>query len=490
MRILTRYMLRAHFGPFCFALSVLTGTLYVNVIARALPDLAGKGLPASIWAKVLLLSLPHIVALTLPMAVLVAVLYAFSSLTAENEVTALKASGVNMLRLLFPVLIAGAVLTLVMIWFNDRLLPDTNHALKNLRSNIAARSPTFQLQEQTLEELRSNDFGQRLYLRAGRIYHGSGRLKDVTIWDVSDGQRSRTIYADSGRIGLGRDSVDLFLTLYSGEAFTVKNQTPDNFERVRFDIQRSMIKDFQRQIDLAAQDDYRSDREMSLGQLVMAADSTRAELRQALRQLRLQSETAVANTLSGPSWVTRPGAAALPPYLGGSAADLSPQYYASSYGADDPVVGQAGNEIRAYANRVEDLRKRINQYRVEYHKKYAIPFACIIFVLIGAPLAVRFPRGGAGMVIAISLTIFAIYYVSLIGGESLGDDGLIAPFVGPWAPNFGFGLLALWGLTRIGRETATTRGGDWDDLWRTTVRFLARPFRRRARAGAALAGGD
>jgi hypothetical protein len=94
------------------------------------------------------------------------------------------------------------------------------------------------------------------------------------------------------------------------------------------------------------------------------------------------------------------------------------------------------------------------------------------------------------MVIAISLTIFGIYYISLIGGESLGDDGLIAPFVGPWAPNLAFGLLALWGLSRIGRETSTTRGGDWDDLWRTTVQFLGRPFRRRQRVRTAALGGD
>jgi hypothetical protein len=83
------------------------------------------------------------------------------------------------------------------------------------------------------------------------------------------------------------------------------------------------------------------------------------------------------------------------------------------------------------------------------------------------------------MVIAISLTIFSIYYMSLIGGESLGDRGIIRPYWGPWAPNVIFGLLGVWGVARIGRETATTRGGGWDDLWASLRGALTRPFRRR-----------
>jgi lipopolysaccharide export system permease protein len=127
---------------------------------------------------------------------------------------------------------------------------------------------------------------------------------------------------------------------------------------------------------------------------------------------------------------------------------------------------------------------------VEYHKKFAIPFACIIFVLIGAPLAVRFPRGGVGMVIASSFTIFGIYYMSLIGGESLGDRGTSStPFWGPWAPNLLFGAIALWALSRIGRETATSRGGGWDDLW-LTVRGAIRGVLRRRRGRTAFRNDD
>ena len=85
-------------------------------------------------------------------------------------------------------------------------------------------------------------------------------------------------------------------------------------------------------------------------------------------------------------------------------------------------------------------------------------------MLIGAPLAVRFPRGGPGMVIAMSLMIFGIYYMSLIGGESLGDKGSIKPFWGPWAPNLIFFVLSIFGLARMGRERGNMRGGSWNDV--------------------------
>src|SRR5262245_49848138 len=125
MKILTRYVLRVHLGPFLFALFAMTSLLFVNVLARRFAELAGKGLPMTVIGEVFALSLPHIIALTLPMAVLVAVLYSFSQLASDNEITALKASGVNLFSLVIPVLGASAVLAAFMVYFNDRILPET-----------------------------------------------------------------------------------------------------------------------------------------------------------------------------------------------------------------------------------------------------------------------------------------------------------------------------------------------------------------------------
>jgi lipopolysaccharide export system permease protein len=127
MRILTRYLLKVPRRAVPVrALRAVRHHVRADDCA-ALQDLAGKGLPTSVILEVMYLSLPHILALTLPMAVLVAVLYAFAQLAAENEITALKASGVNLIRLMAPLVVASVLIAGFMLWFNDRLLPEMNH---------------------------------------------------------------------------------------------------------------------------------------------------------------------------------------------------------------------------------------------------------------------------------------------------------------------------------------------------------------------------
>jgi lipopolysaccharide export system permease protein len=156
----------------------------------------------------------------------------------------------------------------------------------------------------------------------------------------------------------------------------------------------------------------------------------------------------------------------------------------------DVATSAVAGELSSLAARARTKQLQVNSFQVEYQKKLAIPFACLVFVLIGAPLAVRFPRGGVGMVIAISLGIFSIYYVGLIGGEKLADKGHVDPFWAMWVPNAIFGLLGVWGMTRIGHESSTSRGGGWDDLIYSMRSFLAKPLRRLKRGRAPALGAD
>ncbi len=494
MRILTGYILRAHLGPFLFALSVLTSIVFINTIARRIEDLAGKGLGIGVILEVCLLSLPHVIALTLPMAVLVAVLYAFSQLTADNEVTALKASGVNLVRLMMPVLAAGVALGAGMVYFNDRILPETNHALKNLLADIARKNPTLELREQVINEIRSENYRSRYYLQAAHIDPGTNRMQDVVIYDLSVPTEPRTVYADSGHLAFSEDRTNLLLVLHDGWINQINENEPANFQRVLFREQLLQLAGVNNVLEREQASDYRSDREMSLAQLASTIDTTRMELDSLRGEAARLARAAVAHALAGPGGVTSDEERFPPPSAGGynrQLEDLEDVELRSAASAEsDYIAERAAGELAAFRNRARTLQRRINEYSVEWHKKWAIPFACIVFVLIGAPLAVRFPRGGAGMVILFSVIIFAIYYISLIGGESLGDNGTIAPFVGPWLPNIAFFGISLWGLSRIGRETSTTRGGGFDDFLQTAKAFLARPFRRSREPAPGAAGAD
>lgn len=471
MRILTRYLLRAHLGPFLFALTVLTGLLLVNTVARRFETLAGKGLPASVIAEVFVLSIPHVVALSLPMAVLVAVLYTFSVLAADNEITALKASGVNLIRLLAPLTVAGIVLAGAMVWFNDRVLPESNHRLANLLVDIGRKSPTLELREQSINEIQTGDLRTRYYLQAATIEPATNRLRDVVIYDLSDPTRDRTIYADSGRMAFNQDRTDLFLTLYDGVVHEVREDEPGSFQRLFYERQRIRLEGVGNRLEEGLRGSYRSDREMSIGMLREEVTRRRAERAEVQEQARTLVSQAVRRALAGPAAPEGPlveparitDAGVLPVPLSRPAAGAG----ANGSGARDDLTRRVAFELQSLSSRYEALTTQMNEYDVEYHKKFSIPFACIVFILVGAPISVRYPRGGVGMVIAVSLTVFTIYYMGLIGGESLGDEGLASPGWAMWAPNVLFLLLALWGLARISREAATAAGGGWEDLFQS-----------------------
>ncbi|HKE90367.1 MAG TPA: LptF/LptG family permease, partial [Gemmatimonadales bacterium] len=102
--------------------------------------------------------------------------------------------------------------------------------------------------------------------------------------------------------------------------------------------------------------------------------------------------------------------------------------------------------------------------QVEIQKKFTIAVACFVFGLLGVPVALRFPRGGAGLVFAVSVVVFAIYYIGLIVGEDIGDRLILSPFLSMWGPNLIFGTLGLIGMWVMRRSSPTARGGDWADV--------------------------
>ena len=165
MTIITKHLIKAHLGPFLFAFSALTGLLFLNAIAQRMENLVGKGLPWSIIGEFLILSLPHTVALTLPMSILVALLYTFSEMTAANELTAMSAGGIRPLRILMPPLVLGVGMAGVMLLFNDRILPSANHQLKNLVVDISETSPTFELRESVINRIHTQDRSRNIYLQ-------------------------------------------------------------------------------------------------------------------------------------------------------------------------------------------------------------------------------------------------------------------------------------------------------------------------------------
>jgi lipopolysaccharide export system permease protein len=488
MAILIRYLIRSHIGPFLFSFTLITGLLFLNTIAQRLDQLMGKGLPWTVLGKFALLALPHTVALTLPMSILVAVLFAFSDLTAENEITAMTGGGVNPVRLLMPLIGIGVIFAGGMFLFNDRVLPETNHALRKLLVDVNLKSPTFQLREQVLNEVVSQveEGPRRIYfLSAVRIDPVTSVLEDIIISEAGDANARRTTYADRGVMAFNDDQTDLFLTLQDGVVLETINSKRGQFQRAEFTEQFLPIRGVSDLFESGTGSDRRGDREMSTGQLADAAREAEIQRDQYLEDMKTEVVYAVKRALGwelvGDSLVS-PGA--VPAGAGPAEAGRPAE---NRYDDDETFSGRLPNDeitrsvllttrtngAQADYNRLSAIEKR-----VEIHKKYAIAFACVVFVLLGAPLAVRFPRGGVGMVITVSVVIFAIFWASLIGGETLADEGYVSPALAMWLPNLVLFPLGVLLVRRISTQVATARGGGWDDLLFTLASGIRRMGRR------------
>jgi lipopolysaccharide export system permease protein len=460
MRIFTRYLVLAHLGPFLFAFFALTGVILINTLARRLADLAGKGLPGAVILEFFVLALPATVALTFPMAVLVAVLHTFSTMVAENEITALKASGIDLRRLLAPILVAAAFLTVAMTWFNDRVLPEANHRWSRLIVDIARKTPTFMLSEQTLNRIAPVGGGRTYFIRAARIEPGTNRMWDVQIFDVGDPSRFQTVFADSGVAAFAPGGTDMVLELHHGHTREARPSDPASFQRVYFERQVFGIPNVATTLtrtDLP--EGYRGDREMTIGMLQAQIDTLRAQWSSEIDLLARSARRDLALALGEPDPADTLAAVVA------TADDPAPVRPGTVADADARTRARRTAEVLANGSRrIANVEESIRNFEVEIHKKYSIAVASLVFVIVGAPLALRFGSGGVGMVIATSMIVFSLYYIGLIGGESLAGRGIVTPVVAMWGMNAVMLVIGLVGLATMGRETSTARTSAWDAL--------------------------
>jgi len=507
LKLLDRYTIRQFIPPLLFAFAAMTSIMLLNQVARRFGALVGKGLPWSVIGEVFMLCLPFIIAMSLPMAVLIGVLYTFSHLAADSEITAMRASGISVSRLVRPMALTGILITVLNFWFTDQILPDSNARLRNLLINIQRKKPTLELREQVINEIPPSG----LFLRASRIDASSGRLRSVTIYDMSGSDARRVIYADSGVMGFTPSGEDLQLQLYDGSIHAFRQSDQAVIQVTDFRANTILVREVSNRLDLDTEEGVRGDREMSTCEMMTVVRSAQYEIAGARhRQVEGTSRDLRALLdLPVPGRIPRPAADPPPAYCkafgalarlvtadSAATAQAEPRSIVQSLparlpGAQDvsvrplqPPVGeeewgdQPGRRIVRLAKwgEVSSARDeartstfRANQYLVEVHKKWAISLACFVFALVGIPMALRFPRGGLGLVIGGGLAVFAIYYVGLIAGEGLGNKGMVPPWVAMWAPDLIFTMVAIFGLYRVARESGSTRGGDLGELWESLI---------------------
>lgn len=434
VRILPSYILRQHLVPFLLGFGVVTFVFEMDVLFDYLDLVINRGVPAGAVLQLFGLSLGFVVALSVPCAVLISALMTFGRLSQDNEITALRASGVHLFRAMLPPLAGATVLAVMLTLFNNYVYPDANHAFASLLVDIGRMRPTVKLQEGVF----ITDFpGYNMLVQS--VNGRTNEMRGVTIYQLHAGGPPTTILAKKGYLTYTPDGRTAVLELEDGEIHEIPaGETETNrYHRLHFRRHTINIQGAGGMLERTVRET-RGDREKSAAALI---DERREVLRQyeeSLASHRRRFHTA---------GVDDEQLVALAPERAplGTRLAIAWRSLVERREPIDAIVQEfPALQVDASLWDMErkSLLRRAAGLSVEMHKKFALPVACIVFVLIGAPIGMRVKRAGPAVAF-LSIGFFLFYYVCLIGGEELANRLLLPAWLAMWLANLVLGLLGL-----------------------------------------------
>jgi lipopolysaccharide export system permease protein len=393
MTRISRYILKAHIGPFLFAFVIITFILVMDIIFEIVNLIIGKNLGFFIVLEIFALNLAWIVAVSIPMAVLVATLMAYGRLSADNEITGLKSGGISFYRMIAPAMAAGILLGAGHLYFMDKILPEANHRARSLMNDVHRARPTLGFRE----GIFMDDIpGYSILI--DRINPRGNDISSVTIYETMTAGTPRILTARSGELDVSPDGGIITIMLYDGELHQRDEDTPGRYFKEVFDRLRITLRSTPGGVS-RTEAGARSDRELNIAMMYRKVAQWQRDINAAEKKLaELQKITM----------------------------DEEPARHEADILREQQILSARFQQK--------------NSYLVEIQKKYAIPASCLIFVLIGAPLGIRIRKSGLGLSIGVSLGFFLLYWACLIGGEALADRNLIEPALAMWAANIIIGI--------------------------------------------------
>jgi lipopolysaccharide export system permease protein len=444
-------LLKKHIGPFLFCFFTVMFILLMQFLILHVDKLVGKGLPIMIVIELILSNLAYMVVLALPMSVLISTLIAFGKFSEWNELTAIRAAGINPIKLITPVLFCGFLLFLFTAYFSNYILPESNHKARSLFIDIRTQKPAFDLQPATFYD---NIEGYTFLIK--EIDSETDSLYDIrVIQEPTDNRNRAFINAKRGWLE-SPDEITLSLFMEDGSILRYipgRNGRDETLEKSKFSQYR-MSFDLS---DLAfsrsnPEQRSRTDRTMSAQAMLAVVDTLkmdqerqREKFRETLSQdvnLPFHYESARIFELSEES---------LADTIRAYESEFITLNLLPNPNIQRSSVNRATSVMDRYRPELESLRSdlswrdfRIAEFMVEVHKKVSIPFACFIFVLLGAPIGMLTRKGNIGVAAIISSVLLTIYFIAVIQGEKFADRKVISPFMGMWGINLlylGIGLI-------------------------------------------------
>jgi len=395
-RLIDRYFIKEFIPPFGFSLFALTFILLMDQLFRLVDLFVRKGLPFDVVGQILIYTLPLIVSYTAPMAILVAILMSFGRFGRDNEILALKTSGVSFLTIMRTPLTFVALFMFFLIIFNNTILPEANHRVRNLMLDVSRKRPAVRLPERVF----TKEFpGYTIYI--GKKDEKHSKIYDVTIYDLKN---NLMITAPSGELKNIEEENIISFILYDGELHQLIDES--GYQKTKFSKQIINIKidtDFVRM-----ERTYRTEDEVGIKGLVTTINNTNKGINNLKKEIDELGQVTINRFVKG------------------------------DYANLDVAQFQIEQKLSTIKN---ELRKR-SRYELELNKKFSLAFACIVFLIIGAPLGYLLKRGGIASVL-IGILLFSSYYILILSGEEFASRRGFSPFWAMWLPNL---ILLVFGL--------------------------------------------
>lgn len=433
-----RYIITELLSPFIFSLLVIIFVLFIQFLLRAIDRFLGKGIDTLVIFEYLFLNLAWIVALAVPMAVLIATLMTFGRLSEDNEITAMRASGISFLKIIRPALIFGTAVCCLLLYFNNYVLPEMNFRARILSGDIYRKRPMLTIDPGHFV----GDFPDYGIIIGGK---NDEVMEDVRIFSKSGANKQTSIYSKTGTLEtIGNE---LTLTLHDGEIHELDLNDFGEYRRIQFSKHKINIP-----VDdlllMRRDTSNRTDREMTIPMMLKRKNTYENRIETVWNRM-------------GKNMYKTTGDSIVPKTLKKTLTNIG-EFQKKTESDTALIETELNSKLRQIKtlerqmtnefNLLNSYQKSVNKYGVEIHKKFSLPVACILFVLLGAPLGVLARKGGFAVGISLSFGFFLIYYLLLIGGEEMADRNYVSPTVGMWVPNIVLFIIALYLTVRTVRE--------------------------------------
>ncbi len=437
IKVIDRYVFLRFVEVFFATFFISSFVLLMQFLWNNLDKIVGKGLGVAVLGEFFFYAALSVVPLALPLAILLASLMTFSNLGEKMELTAMKAAGISLFRIMSSLMVFIFFLAIGAFVFSNNVLPVTQQKLSALVSSLRNTSPELGI---PVGEFYSGINGFNIYVREkgkdGKL------LKNLMIYDFSAGFENASVtVADSARLKVADDKTYLLLMLYSGESFENLKRTDYSsaqrnvpYRRESFSFKEIIIDfdtNFDRIDDSTMKDRFSS---KNVAQLAQSIDS----LNRRADSIKTQfAQTFDEKTFSTKKLVNAKSAVLPPDSVAQNNIDslfarftkdekLSALNYALSQAKSRQEEFNASSK---YHNAEEFIARR---HLIELYRKFTLPFACIVFFFIGAPFGAIIRKGGLGFPAVISVAMFIVYYIIDNSGFKLAREGTIEAWQGMW----------------------------------------------------------